>query len=91
MMYSSSLSFKRRGLPGLLLMAAGIMLSIVFRGSGAWPAEIKPFMYALALVLALGGCMLFGSFVQRRPLHTMKTELISVGLMVAVLLLTKLF
>ncbi len=90
---SASLSFWRRGLPGLLLMAAGITLSIVFRNSSAWSAEtelLKLLMYALALVLGVGGTNLFGSYVRQRPLSTMKTELISSALMVVVLLVAKL-
>ncbi|MGI4740168.1 MAG: hypothetical protein ACRYG7_33780 [Janthinobacterium lividum] len=86
---SSSLSFVRRGLPSLLLIAAGITLAILFRDSSAWPADTKQLVYPLAQVLGVGGCMLFGSFVQQRPLHTMKQELASAAVIVLVLVLTK--
>ncbi|AMR28135.1 hypothetical protein A0257_14255 [Hymenobacter psoromatis] len=84
-----SISFVRRGLPALLLIAAGIALSIVFKKSSAWPAETKLLMYALALVLGVGGTTLFGSYVRQRPLSSMKTQLISSALMVAILLVAK--
>ena len=85
-----SSSFVRRGLPGLLLMALGITLSLVFRNSSAWPAETKLLMYALALVIGVGGTSLFASYVQQRPLSSMKTQLISSALLVAILLAAKL-
>jgi len=87
---TSSLSFARRGLPALLLIAAGITLAILFRNASAWPTETKQLVYPLAQVLGVGGCMLFGSFVQQRPLHTMKQELACAALIVIVLVLTKL-
>lgn len=86
---SSSLSFVRRGLPALLFIAAGITLAILFRNASAWPTETKQLVYPLAQVLGVGGCLLFGSFVQQRPLRTMKQELLGAALLVAVLVLTR--
>jgi drug/metabolite transporter (DMT)-like permease len=85
----SSRSFKWRGLLGVLLIFTGIALSIVFRNASPWPVETKKLMYSVALVLAVGGCNLFGSFVYRRPLHTMKMELLSSFFIVVVLVITK--
>ncbi len=85
-----SISFVRRGLPALLLIATGITLSMVFRNSSAWPAETKLLLYALALVMGVGGTSLFASYVQQRPLSSMKTQLLSSPLMVAILLAAKL-
>jgi uncharacterized membrane protein len=87
---TSSLSFARRGLPALLLIGAGITLAILFRTASAWPTETKQLVYSLAQVLGVGGCMLFGSFVQQRPLYTMKQELMGATILVAVLVLAKL-
>jgi len=86
---STSPSFKWRGLVGALLLFAGIALAVTFRDSSPWPAETKQLLYALALVLAVGGCNLFGSFVYRRPLNTMKKELLGSFFMVVVLVITK--
>jgi len=85
-----SQSFKWRGLAGALLLFAGIALAVTFRDSSPWPAQTKLLMYALALVLGVGGTNLFGSFVQRRPLHTMKAQLLGSFFMVVVLIITKL-
>jgi hypothetical protein len=37
----------------------------------------------------VSGCLLLGSFVQRRPLHTMKAELTASAFMVVALVLAK--
>ena len=84
---SFSVSFVRRGLPALLLIAAGITLSIVFRKSGAWPVAMQHVAYPVALVLAVGGSALFGSYVHQRPLRTMKTELLALLFLIATLAL----
>jgi hypothetical protein len=83
-------SFAWRGLVGVLLMLTGVALSITFRNASPWPADTKLLMYALALVLAVGGSNLFGSFVYRRPFHAMKTALISSAFIVVVLVVAKL-
>lgn len=86
---SSTLSLKWRGLLGVLLILVSIALGVVFRNSSSWPAETKQLVYPLALVLAVGGTNLFGSFVYRRPLHTMKMELLSSFFIVVALVMTK--
>jgi drug/metabolite transporter (DMT)-like permease len=85
----STLTFKWRGLLGVLLILVGVALGVVFRNSSSWPAETKQLVYPLALVLAVGGSNLFGSFVYRRPLHTMKMELLSSFFIVVTLVMTK--
>lgn len=72
---SSSLSFRRRGLPGLLFIALGLTLSAIFRKSSAWPADTQHQLFLLALVLAVGGSNLLSNYVRPRPLTAMKTEL----------------
>lgn len=85
----TSQSFKWRGLVGVLLLFAGIVLAVTFRDSSQWPVPTKQLMYALALILGVGGSNLFGSFVHRRPLHTMKAQLLGSALMIVVLLIAK--
>lgn len=87
---SSSHSFKWRGLAGVLLLFAGIALAVTFRDSSPWPTQTKLLMYSLALVMGVGGSNLFGSFVYRRPLHTMKVQLLGSFLMIVVLIIAKL-
>jgi drug/metabolite transporter (DMT)-like permease len=87
---ATSQSFKWRGLVGVLLLFTGIALAVTFRDSSPWPAQTKLLMYALALVLGVGGSNLFGSFVYRRPLHTMKAQLLGSALMIVVLVIGKL-
>jgi hypothetical protein len=74
---------------GVLLILTGVALGITFSNASPWPAETKQLMYGLAMLLAVGGCNLFGSFVYRRPLHTMKMQLLSSFFMVVVLVLAK--
>jgi ABC-type molybdate transport system permease subunit len=85
----TSLSFKWNGLAGVLLALTGIACSVIFRNARPWPAETKQLMYPVALVMAVSGCMLLGSFVQRRPLHTMRAELTASAFMLLILALTK--
>ena len=87
---STSQSFKWRGLVGALLLFAGIALAVTFRDSSPWPTQTKLLMYSLALVMGVGGSNLFGSFVYRRPLHTMKMQLLGSFLMIVVLIIAKL-
>ena len=86
---STSQSFKWHGLAGALLLCTGLACGVVFKNASPWPADIKQLLYAVALVLAMGGCMLLGSFVQRRPLHAMKAELTACAFMLVTLVLTK--
>ncbi|TDN40001.1 hypothetical protein A8B98_15445 [Hymenobacter sp. UV11] len=79
----------RRGLPALLLIATGIGLSVVFRKSSAWPADIQHMVFPVALVLAVGGSNLLSSYVRQRPLAAMKMELLSSLCLVATLLLLR--
>ncbi len=91
MMYASPFSFGRRGLPALLLIAAGLALAIVFRKSSGWPVDSQRLAYPVALVLAVGGSVLFSSYVRQRPLSVMKIEMLSAVFLVATLLLTRLY
>lgn len=86
----ATISFAQRGLTGLLLMAAGLTLAVVFKQSSPWPAEAKQLAYPLALVLGVGGSQLLGSYVRQRPLAAMKKELLAAALVVAVLVLGRL-
>jgi uncharacterized membrane protein HdeD (DUF308 family) len=90
MQLKATISFVKRGLPGLLLLAAGIALGIMFNKHSAYPDEIKRLVYALALVLAVGGCSCVGSYVQQRAFKDMKRELFALGFMVATLVLINL-
>lgn len=76
------LSFTKRGLPGLLLLALGLLLGLSLGRHSAWAVEAKPLVYPLALLLAVGGCNLVGSYVHQRPLHTMKKELLASAVIV---------
>jgi hypothetical protein len=86
----AAISFVKRGLPGLLLLAAGITLAIIFNKHSAYADEIKRLIYPLALVLAIGGCSFVGSYVQQRAFSNMKQELFALGFMVATLVLINL-
>lgn len=84
------LSFTTRGLPGLLLLALGLLLGIGLGRHISWLAGAKPVVYPLALLLAVGGCNLLGSHIQQRPLRTMKMELLSSAVIVVSLWLSAL-
>ena len=85
-----TISFAQRGLTGLLLMAAGLALALVFKQRSPWPAEVKQLTYPLALVLGVGGTVLLSSYVRQRPLSAMKQELLAATLIVVVLVLGRL-
>lgn len=82
-----AISFWRRGLPALLFILGGVASSFIFRKSSAWPLDVKHLMFPTALLLAIGGSVLLSSYVRQRPLRTMKTELVSAGLLLATMLL----
>lgn len=75
-------SFTKRGLPGLLLLALGLLLGLRLGRHSTWAVEMKAFVYPLALVLAVGGCNMVGSYVQQRPFHTLRTELLASAVLV---------
>jgi hypothetical protein len=80
-------SFSKRGLPGLLLLALGLLASFGVGRHSPLPVELRHLAYPLALVLAVGGCSLVGSYVHQRPFRLMKTELLSLAVIVGTLLL----
>ena len=86
----AAISFAKRGLTGLLLIAVGITLAIVFNKRSAYSADLRQYMYLLALLLAVGGTSLFGSYVQQRSFKDMKQELFAIGLMMVTLVLLSL-
>jgi hypothetical protein len=84
------LSFTKCGLPGLLLLALGLLLGMGLGRHSSWLVGAKPVVYPLALLLAVGGCNLLGSYIQQRPLRTMKMELLSSAVIVVSLWLSAL-
>ena len=86
----AAISFAKRGLTGLLLIAAGITLGIVFNKHSAYTDAVKHLLYYLALLLAVGGCSLVSSYVHQRSFKAMKKELLASGFMVATLVLISL-
>ncbi len=84
----ATISFTKRGLTGLLLIAAGLILALVFKQRSPWPAEVKQLIYPLALALGVGGTQLLGSYVRQRPFAAMRKELLAAGLIVFVLALS---
>jgi hypothetical protein len=90
MQRNATISLAKRGLTGLLLIAAGITLSIVFNKHSAYADELKRLTYLVAVLLAVGGSCLVSSYVQQRPFKSMKTELLAAGVLLATLLLLSL-
>jgi len=82
-------SFKWYGLLGAVLLGAGLTCGVLFRNASPWPAETKRLLYPVALTLGVAGSLLLGCFVQRRPLRTLKAELVACALLVVTLVLTK--
>ncbi len=81
------ISFSKRGLLGLLLLALGLLVSFGVGRHSPLPPNMRQFAYPLALVLAVGGCSLVGSYVQQRPFRLLKTELLSLAVIVGTLVL----
>jgi hypothetical protein len=81
-----TISFLRRGLPGLLCIAAGIGLTIAFRNSSLWNESVKQIVVPVALLLAVGGAPLVSSYVHQRPWRAMRHELLSVATLLTGLL-----
>ena len=82
-----TISFVRRGLPGLLCISAGLLLTFVFKQRSHWSVEMKHVMLSLGLIMAVGGGNLFSSYVQQRPFRDMPRELAGAALIVATMLL----
>jgi hypothetical protein len=85
-----AISFVKRGLTGLLLIATGITLSIVFNRHSSYADEVKHLTYPFAVLLAVGGSCLLSSYVQQRSFKSMKTELLAAGVLLATLVLLSL-
>ena len=76
------LSFTKRGLPGLLLIALGLLLGLSLGRHSSWLAGAERLVYPLALLLAVGGCCMVSSYVHQRPLYAMKKELLALTVLV---------
>jgi uncharacterized membrane protein YbjE (DUF340 family) len=76
------ISFTKRGLPGLVLLALGLCLGLKLGQHSPWSAEVKSLVYPLALLLAVGGCNLVGSYVHQRSFHSMRKELLASAMVV---------
>jgi hypothetical protein len=76
------LSFTKRGLPGLLLIALGLVLGISLGRHNSWLTGGEQLVYPLALLLAVGGCSMVGSYVHQRPFHAIKKELLGLAVLV---------
>ena len=86
-----TISFVRRGLPGLLCIGAGLLLTFVFKQRSHWSIEMKHVMLSLGLIIAVGGGNLLSSYVQQRPLRDMPRELAGTALIVGTMLLVTIF
>jgi uncharacterized membrane protein YbjE (DUF340 family) len=82
MLSKPPLSFTKRGLPGLLLIALGLVLGISLGQHNPFLVGEEQLAYLLALLLAVGGCSMVGSYVQQRPFHAMKKELLGLAVLV---------
>ena len=87
----TTISFAKRGLPGLLGIGTGLLLTFIFKQRSAWPLEIKHVMLPVGLILAVGGGNLLSSYVQQRSLKDMPRELAGTALIVATMLLASIF
>ena len=86
-----TISFVRRGLPGLLCIGAGLLLTFIFKQRSPWSADIKHVMLPLGLIIAVGGGNLLSSYVQQRRFHEMPRELAGTALIVAMMLVVSVF
>lgn len=78
-----AITFRQRGLPGLLCIGFGLVLCFVFRHSSPYPAEVKRLVFPVALLLALGGMPLVNSYVHQRPWQTMRPALLGIATLLA--------
>jgi hypothetical protein len=87
----TAISFAKRGLPGLLGIFTGLLLTFIFKQRSAWPLEVKHIMLPLGLIIAVGGGNLLSSYVQQRPFKDMPRELACTALIVGTMLLVNIF
>ena len=90
MLTESTSRFKMRGLLGVVLIASGIGLALVFKKGSNWPAEAKTLALAAAYCVAIGGAGLFSNCVYQLEFKQMKSTLMGLAVLLFTMLLLNL-
>ena len=90
MLTESTSRFKMRGLLGVVLIASGIGLALVFKKGSNWPTEAKTLALAAAYCAAIGGAGLFSCCVQQLEFNQMQSTLIGLAVLLFTMLLLNL-
>ena len=84
-------NFTLRGIAGIGLIAAGLLLTIGVKKAGIGSDAAVRAAAALGTCLALAGAVFFSSYVHRLPFARMRDALVAIGLIGAVMVFRFLF
>jgi putative hemolysin len=90
MVTTATSRFKIRGFAGIVLIALGIGLALVFKRTSDWPAEARTLALAVAYCAGIGGAAFFASYTQQLEYKQMKPALTGMAALLAMMLLLKL-
>ena len=90
MLTESTSRFKVRGLLGVVLIASGLGLALVFKKGSNWPAEAKTLALAAAYCAAIGGAGFFSSYVHQLEFKQMQSTLMGLAVLLFTMLLLNL-
>ena len=90
MVTTATSRFKIRGFAGIVLIALGIGLALVFKKTSDWPTEARTLALAVAYCAGIGGAALFSSYIHQLEFKQMKPALTDLAALLAMMLLLNL-
>ena len=82
--------FKILGFAGIMLIALGIGLALVFKKTNDWPTEAHTLALAVAYCAGIGGAAFFASYTHQLEFKQMRPALTGMAALLAIMLLLNL-
>ena len=90
MVTTATSRFKIRGFAGIVLIALGIGLALVFKKTSDWPAEARTLALAVAYCAGIGGAAFFANYTHQLEFKQMRPALTGMAALLAIMLLLNL-
>ena len=90
MVTTATSRLKIRGFAGIVLIALGIGLALVFKKTSDWPTEAHTQALTAACCAGIGGTALFSNYIHQLEFKQMKPALTGMAALLVTMLLLKL-
>ena len=90
MVTTATSRLKIRGFAGIVLIALGIGLALVFKKTSDWPTEAHTLALTAACCVGIGGAALFSNYIHQLEFKQMKPAMTGLAALLVTMLLLNL-